>query len=130
MCAAAVSILITKHLMASYDSLQITVWMLNIGAALLFVGIECFAPVRFHFSLAVWGAAAGQGLLATASAYLAWNWGLKRVRAARAGVFLNLEPLIGSLLGVILLHEHLGAAAILGGALILGPAIYFSRRTD
>lgn len=130
MCAAAVSILITKHLMADYDSLQITVWMLNVGAALLFVGIECVAPVRFHFSPAVWGAAVAQGLLATASAYLAWNWGLKRVPAARAGVFLNLEPLIGSLLGVSLLHERLGAAAILGGALILGPAIYFSRRTE
>jgi drug/metabolite transporter (DMT)-like permease len=130
MCAAAVSILITKHLMASYDSLQITVWTLTIGAALLFVGIEALAPVRFHFSLAVWGAAAGQGVLATASAYLAWNWGLKRVSASRAGVFLNLEPLVGSLLGVSLLHEQLGAAAILGGVLILGPAIYFSRRTE
>jgi len=130
MCAAAVSILITKHLMTHYDSLQITVWMLNIGAALLFVGIECFVPVRFHFSLAVWGAAAAQGLLATASAYLAWNWGLKRIPASRAGVFLNLEPLIGSLLGVTLLHERLRAAAILGGALILGPATYFSRKTE
>jgi drug/metabolite transporter (DMT)-like permease len=128
MCAAAVSILITKRLMAHYDSLQITIWMLNIGAALLFVGIECFAPVRFHFSPAVWGAAAGQGLLATASAYLAWNWGLKRIPASRAGVFLNLEPLVGSLLGVSLLRERLGGAAILGGILILGPAIYFSRK--
>lgn len=130
MCAAAVSVLITKHLMANYDSLQITVWTLNIGAALLFVGIECFAPVRFHFSPAVWGAAAGQGLLATASAYLAWNWGLKRVPASRAGVFLNLEPVIGSLLGETLLHERLGAVAILGGVLIVGPAIYFSRKTE
>jgi drug/metabolite transporter (DMT)-like permease len=128
MCAAAVSILITKRLMAHCDSLQITVSMLNIGAALLFVGIECFAPVRFHFSPAVWGAAAGQGLLATASAYMAWNWGLKRIPASRAGVFLNLEPLVGSLLGVSLLRERLGGAAILGGILILGPAIYFSRK--
>jgi hypothetical protein len=55
MCAAAVSIVITKHLMTHYDSLQITLWMLNIGAALLLVGIECLVPVRFHFSLAVWG---------------------------------------------------------------------------
>ena len=130
MCAAAVSILITKHLMGKYDSLQITVWMLNIGSALLFVGIECFAPVRFHFSSAVWGAAASQGLLATAAAYLAWNWGLERIPASRAGVFLNLEPLIGTLLGVVLLNERLGTAAILGGVLILGPAVYFSRKKE
>lgn len=128
MCAAAVSILISKHLMGNYDSLQITVWMLTIGAALLFIGIECFAPVRFHFSPTTWGAAAAQGLLATASAYLAWNWGLERIPASRAGVFLNLEPLVGTLLGVSLLHEGLGPIAILGGILILGPAVYFSRR--
>jgi drug/metabolite transporter (DMT)-like permease len=128
MCAAAVSILISKHLMGKYDSLQITVWMLCIGAVLLFVGIECFAPVRFHFSSTTWGAAAGQGLLATAGAYLAWNWGLQRVAASRAGVFLNLEPLVGTLLGVSLLHERLGPLAILGGVLILGPAVYFSRK--
>jgi drug/metabolite transporter (DMT)-like permease len=116
--------------MGKYDSLQITVWMLNIGSALLFVGIECFAPVRFHFSSAVWGAAASQGLLATAAAYLAWNWGLERIPASRAGVFLNLEPLIGTLLGVVLLNERLGTAAILGGVLILGPAAYFSRKKE
>ena len=130
MCAAVASILITKHLMGKYDSLQITIWMLNIGAALLFVGIECFAPVRFHFSRAVWWAAASQGLLATAAAYLAWNWGLERIPASRAGVFLNLEPLIGTLLGVTLLSDRLGVAAVLGGILILGPAIYFSRKAD
>ncbi len=130
MCAAAISILITKHLMANYDSLQITLWMLNIGAVLVFVGIECLDPVRFHFTPGVWGAAAAQGLLATAGAYLAWNWGLERIPASRAGVFLNLEPLIGSLLGVTLLRERLGAMAILGGFLILGPALYFSRKTD
>ena len=130
MCAAAGSILVTKHLMANYHSLQITVWMLTVGAVLMFVGLECFDPVRFHFSLTSWGAAAAQGLLATAGAYLAWNLGLERVPASRAGVFLNLEPLVGSLLGVSLLHEYLGPAAILGGALIIGPAIYFSRKPE
>ena len=130
MCAAAGSILVTKHLMANYDSLHITVWMLTLGAVLLFVGMECFNPVRFHFSLTSWGAAAAQGLLATAGAYLAWNWGLERVPASRAGVFLNLEPLVGTLLGVSLLHEHLGPVAILGGVLIIGPAVYFSRKPD
>ena len=43
-------------------------------------------------------------------------------------VFLNLEPLFGTLLGVSLLHEQLRSSAILGGVLIIGPAIYFSRK--
>ena len=82
----------------------------------------------FHFAWKMWSAAAAQGLLATAGAYLTWNWCLARLPASRAGVFLNLEPLVGSILGVGLLHESLGLAAMLGGAMILGPAIYFSRK--
>jgi hypothetical protein len=43
--------------------------------------------------------------------------------ASQAGVLLNMEPLIGSLLGVFLLGEHLGPVAWLGGAMILTAAI-------
>jgi len=49
------------------------------------------------------------------------------VPAARAGIFLNLEPLVGTLLGVFITGESLGALGILGGALILFAAAYFSR---
>ncbi|HEX3819429.1 MAG TPA: DMT family transporter [Candidatus Sulfotelmatobacter sp.] len=129
MLAAVVMILITKRLTARYNSLQITAWSLVIGAVLLVGWTECVDPVRFHFSTAVWSAAAAQGLLATAGAYLFWNWGLSRLPASRAGVFLNLEPLVGTILGVVVLHETLGLLAILGGGMILGPAIYFSRRS-
>jgi drug/metabolite transporter (DMT)-like permease len=129
MLAAAISILLSKRLLEKYDALEITVWMIVIGTALLVAWSEAFEPLRFHFSREVWAASAAQGLLATAGAYLFWNWGLARVPASKAGVFLNLEPLVGSCLGVVVLHEMLGATALIGGALILGPAIYFSRRT-
>jgi hypothetical protein len=36
------------------------------------------------------------------------------VSAARAGVFLNLEPLVGKLLGLMILHESLGTSGIAG----------------
>jgi drug/metabolite transporter (DMT)-like permease len=45
----------------------------------------------------------GQGLLDTASTTLLWNWGLKRVPASQAGIFVNLEPLVGAILGVSLI---------------------------
>jgi drug/metabolite transporter (DMT)-like permease len=128
MFAAVAMILITKHLTAKYDSLQVTAWMLIFGTVMLVVGTELWHPVRFRFSTAAWSAAIAQGLLATAGAYLLWNWGLAQVPASQAGVFLNLEPLLGTLLGVVFLREPLGGLTILGGALILGPAIYFSRK--
>ena len=45
-----------------------------------------------------------------------------------SGVFLNIEPALGSFLGVKLLGEHLGPYAWLGGALILGAAITLTTR--
>lgn len=129
MMAAAVFILVSKRLLEKYDSMEMTTWMILIGTALLVVWSELFRPLRFHFPPEIWAASAAQGLLATAGAYLCWNWGLSRVPASRAGVFLNLEPLVGSCLGVLILHDRLGTMALLGGALILGPAVYFSRKS-
>jgi drug/metabolite transporter (DMT)-like permease len=83
-------------------------------------------PNASPFSFHVWLAVIVQGILPTTAAFLLWNWGLARVPAARAGVFLNLEPLVGTLLGLIFLNERLGAVGMLG-ALILFSAAYFSR---
>jgi drug/metabolite transporter (DMT)-like permease len=74
-------------------------------------------------SLKAWLALAASGLLCTASTTLLWNWGLTQVPASQAGVLLNMEPLIGSLLGVFLLREGLGPSARTGGALILAAAL-------
>jgi drug/metabolite transporter (DMT)-like permease len=43
-------------------------------------------------------------------------------------VFLNIEPVLGSVLGVELLGEHLGPYAWLGGVLILGAAVALTLR--
>jgi hypothetical protein len=57
------------------------------------------------------------------------HWGVARVPASRAGVFLNLEPLVGALLGVLVLGEAWGAGTVVGGALIIGAAVVVSRRS-
>ncbi len=63
------------------------------------------------------------GVLCTATTTLLWNWGLTQVPASQAGVLLNMEPLMGSLLGVLVLRETLGPSAWLGGGLILVAAV-------
>jgi len=105
MFAALVMILLSKRLMDNYGSLQVTAWMIGTGTLILLAWIEATHPMRFHFSLHVWLAVIAQGILGTTAAFLLWNWGLARVAAARAGVFLNLEPLVGTLLGVFVLGE-------------------------
>jgi len=54
---------------------------------------------------------------------------MTKVPASQAGVLLNAEPLIGSLLGVFLLHEHLGTLAYIGGAMIVTAAIVLTTQS-
>lgn len=126
--AAVVMILCSKKLVGHHDAFQVTASTIILGTILLLAWVEVTHPVRFQFSRTVWGAAAAQGLLATAGAYIFWNWGLAHMPASRAGVFLNLEPVVGTCLGVVILKERLGLTAILGGLLIIGAAVYFSIR--
>jgi drug/metabolite transporter (DMT)-like permease len=85
-------------------------------------------PPLAHVSLTAWTALAIGGLLCTATTTLLWNWGIHHVPASRAGVFLNIEPALGSWLGVRLLGEHLGPYAWVGGGLILAAAITLTSR--
>jgi drug/metabolite transporter (DMT)-like permease len=48
-----------------------------------------------------------------------WNWGLARVGASRAAVFLTVQPIAGALLAVAFLHEPLTAFTAGGGALVV-----------
>ena len=59
------------------------------------------------------------GLVITAFGYAAWNWALERVEAPRVAIFLNVQPLVGSLLGVWLLGERLTVYTVAGGLVIL-----------
>ncbi|HEY7574724.1 MAG TPA: DMT family transporter, partial [Thermoanaerobaculia bacterium] len=73
-----------------------------------------------------WGALLGLGVACTAGSYALWNLGLERVPASRAGVYLNLEPVVGATLGVALLHEAVTAGLLAGGGLVLAASLLAS----
>jgi drug/metabolite transporter (DMT)-like permease len=80
-------------------------------------------------SMKAWLALAGSGVLCTAATTLQWNWGMTQVPASQAGVLLNMEPLIGGMLGVFVLGERLGPGAWIGGGLILASAVTLTTRS-
>jgi drug/metabolite transporter (DMT)-like permease len=75
---------------------------------------------RLELRAPVWAAVLAQGVLATLLATAAWQFGAARVGSASAGVFINIEPLIGACCGVLLFGDHLTAALFAGGLLIIG----------
>jgi drug/metabolite transporter (DMT)-like permease len=133
-------ILLSKKLLRNHSAPAVTAATIFSGTLMLIavVGLEWLAapfvhatvePFPFaHVSLRAWIALAISGVLCTASTTLLWNWGLHHVPASRAGVFLNIEPALGSVLGVELLGEKLGPFAWLGGALIVGAALALTLR--
>jgi drug/metabolite transporter (DMT)-like permease len=118
-------LLINKRLMEHYDHIAVTAYGIALGTLMLFVWVTLRdgLPPAAHISTKAWLALAASGVLCTASTTLLWNWGMTQVPASQAGVLLNMEPLMGSLLGIFVLGEHLGPAAWVGGSLILAAAI-------
>ena len=74
-----------------------------------------------------WSGIIGQGLLSTFLATAAWQYGAARVDSASAGVFINIEPLIGAALGIGLFGDPVGWPVLLGGLLIVIGSIVVVR---
>lgn len=118
---ALMSVLVKK--VKTYSSLQITIlstcvaiicllpFSLNNIAALLKVNF--FEP-KIVFCLLYLGA------ISTASAFVMWNQGLTMVEASYSGLFFLLQPIVGTILGWLLLNEGISIGFILGTILILG----------
>jgi drug/metabolite transporter (DMT)-like permease len=60
------------------------------------------------------------GLIVSIGAFLLQIWGQSHMSAARAGIILSLEPVVGAGLAAIILGEHLDGKAWLGAGLIVG----------
>jgi drug/metabolite transporter (DMT)-like permease len=124
-------ILLNKRLMDRHSPIVVTAYGLLLGTLMLLVWVPLRygAPPVAHISMKAWLALAASGVLCTATTTLLWNWGMTQVPASQAGVLLNMEPLMGSLLGVFALGEHLGPTAWTGGCLILAAAVTLTTRS-
>jgi drug/metabolite transporter (DMT)-like permease len=120
-------ILITQALMKTgrYSPVNASAYVMTAGTLMVFVWViatEGLPPV--HLSARTWTSVVALGILATTVTTYLWNWGLAHVPASQAGVFLNFEPVVGTLLGVMVLHDVLGSYSILGGLLVIGAAVF------
>jgi drug/metabolite transporter (DMT)-like permease len=95
--------------------------------ALLFHG----AP-KLDLSPVAWAAIVGQGVFATLLATAAWQFGAAHVGSASAGVFINIEPLMGAAIGVTMFGDRLTWALAAGGLLIVigSFVVVFGERTE
>lgn len=113
--------LIGRGVLARHAALPVTAWSIlwGFGAMAPLAGLEWLGGHRPAWSAAgLWGTAY-LALVVTALGYLVWNYALERVEAPRLALFINVQPVVGALLGVFWLREPLTVFIVAGGVLVL-----------
>ncbi len=78
-----------------------------------------FLPVTGLDNPLLWGAVIYLGVVATAGAFYFWNKGLSLVEAGTGSVFFFLQPVVGAVLGWLVLGEQLTTSFFIGGGVIM-----------
>ena len=110
-----------RDVLARHAALPVTAWSILWGLAAMvpFAALEWLDGHRPVWSpSAIWGTLY-LALAVTALGYLVWNYALERVEAPRLALFVNVQPVVGALLGVWWLREPLTVFTVVGGLLVL-----------
>lgn len=96
-----------------------TVWIFGFGPGLSEIG---------NITSRGWAAILVLGIFGSGLAYIAWYDALQALPASQLGVFLNIEPLVTTLLAASLLGEPITLVVLLGGGIII-LGIYLVNQT-
>ena len=77
--------------------------------------------------LVAWLSIAWMAIMSTVIAYLAWFKGLAKVDGSAAASTLFIQPLLGTFLAIVLLHDQLTSMTVVGGILIIVSVYMISR---
>ena len=64
------------------------------------------------------------GIISTAGGFLLWNRGLQMLNASSGGIFFFFQPVVGTLLGWLILGENIGVTFWIGSILILTGVLF------
>ena len=99
------------------------------GVTALLLWVTCLAagtPVR-GFSAGTWWALVGIALVSQVIGHSGYNWSLRHLRPDFVAVTLLAEPIVASVLGLILFQEAIPAMTLAGGAIILAAIAMAAR---
>lgn len=134
MAAYVVWLLVLRRVRPNADLLAAPCAMICVSTLFLAaVVLPLYGPPPIHLSARAWAGVWGMGLLCTAVATVAWQLGAAQVASTTAGVFVNIEPVVGSLLGVFAFGDRATPALVAGGVLIVAGScvtVLGERRSD
>lgn len=125
-CGAVYGVL-AKRMLTRYRALSVTAYTMMFGTLLLmpftFLEDPCSALARMRTDTVM--LVLFLGIFGGAIGYFLWTFALTRLSPTQVAVYINLNPMIATLLGVTLLAEKLtgifvaGFAAVLAGVLLV-----------
>ena len=119
----------SKGLLNYYPPIQLTTMSMSVGGgALVLVGLPWLVQLEFQqISIVAYSGALYSGLLSVGVAYIIWNYGLRQVGAVRTATYQNLVPVLGLILGFLILGEQLTAVQYIGSVVVIA-GIVIARR--
>jgi drug/metabolite transporter (DMT)-like permease len=118
-----------KALLVKHPPLLITSAAI-VGSAIVWVplaGGEVLYSGWHPLSLTAWLGLGWLAIMSTVVAYLAWFKGLEKVDGSAAASTLFVQPLLGTILAIMLLNDQLLPTTIIGGILIVISVYLISR---
>src|SRR3954470_3869587 len=123
---ALMSVLI-KRLPSDYSQIVVTTYSILVA---LFVLTPFVLPRLSTISISqpthptIWGGLLYLGIVSTACGFLLWNRGLQMLNASSGGIFFFFQPVVGTILGWLILEETIGVTFWIGSILILTGVLF------
>ncbi len=113
--------LLSKSFLRKYTPIELSTVVMTVGGGgLIIAALPGLITLEYsQVSLPAYGGALYSGIFAIGVAYLAWNYGIRQVGAVRTSTFQNLVPVLGVILGYLLLGETLTVLQYFGAASVI-----------
>lgn len=120
---------LVKAATATRSTLVVTTYALAFGFVLTSpaVPLETGSPTWLAMPALAWWGVLYLGVISTAGAFYLWNKGFELLEASLASLFFFAQPIVGAILGWLLLGERLPSTFFLGAALIAAGVLLASR---
>jgi drug/metabolite transporter (DMT)-like permease len=119
---------ITARARARMSAITWVWWVVTFAAMGMFPAALLFGYRLTGYDTASGLAILGAGVVSQSGGFMAYNYALGRISAARASVSGTVQPVITTILAAILLGEEFGGLRLVGGALVILGVYLTTRR--